>query len=88
MFILKTGDTLPAEDIISSHTAHSEIDCALHCLPSSTCVSFNYRPTESNKYAVNCQLSNKIRAKGQETSTKEKWKFYTDLKTVRKNYED
>ena len=78
---------MPEEDIISSHVVRSELDCASWCVPSSTCVGFNYRP-KSNKYAVNCQLSNNIWVRNQITRAKGEWMFYKDLEMVRKNYED
>ena len=82
-FLTKTGGLLPKEDIISSHAVHSHVECSHRCLQASTCVGFNYRPM-SNKYAVNCQLSKKIKPIDQETGAKGEWTFYKDLETVRK----
>ena len=67
---MKTGDTLPEEDIISSHAVHFKVECSLKCLQSSTCVGYNYR-AKSNRYAVNCQLSNKTRTRDQGAGAKE-----------------
>ena len=70
------------EDIISSHAVHSKVECFLKCLHLSTCVGYNYRP-KSNRYAVNCQLSNKTRTRDQGASAKGDWTFFKDLKKVR-----
>jgi hypothetical protein len=77
----KTGDTLPPDDIISSHAVHFQVECSLRCLQKSTCSGYNYR-TKSNKYAVNCQLSNK--APEREAERNGEWTFYQDLETVSK----
>ena len=54
----------------------------MKCVPKSTCVGFNYK-TKSNKYVINCQLSNKTREKknGKSEETGE-WKFYQDVQTI------
>jgi hypothetical protein len=73
------GASLAPEDIISSHAVHSKIECSLWCLQKSTCVAYNYRPN-SNKYAVNCQLSNKTQRKEDHGSGE--WSFYQSVKSV------
>ena len=78
---------MPEEDIISSHSVHSQVECSLKCLETSTCVGYNYRP-KSIKYAVNCQVSSKTEARDQVTGAEGEWIFYIDLEQVRKNYED
>ena len=78
-----TGDTLPEQDVISSHAAHSQVECSLICLQTTTCVGYNYR-TKSSKYALNCQLSNKTRTRGQQGNAEGKWMFYEGLPMVRK----
>ena len=82
-FFIKTGDALAEEDILSSHTVHFKVECSLKCLQSSTCGGYNYR-AKSNRYAVNCQLSNKTRTRDQGAGAKEKWMFYQDLEKVKK----
>ena len=72
---------MPDEDIISSYAVHSKIECSFQCLQASRCVGYNYRP-KSNRYAVNCQLSSKIRGKDEQTVAKGNWEFYQDLETV------
>ena len=67
------------EDIISTHTVHSQIECSWRCLHVSTCVGYNYK-TELSKHAVNCQLSKKPIDK--ENHGNGNWTFYQDLKTV------
>ena len=81
LIMMKTGGQLPKEDIISNHGVHSKLvlDCVFKCIPSSTCVGFNYRPMRSNKYAVNCQLSKTINPRDQETGAKGEWTFHKDL---------
>ena len=81
---ITTGDTLPEGDIISSHAVHSQVECSLICLQKSTCVGYNYRPTEPNKYVVNCQLTDKTRGRDHEGNAKGKWRFYQTLKLVGK----
>ena len=67
------------EDIISSHVVHSKVECSLWCLQKSTCVAYNYRPN-SNKYAINCQLSNKTEQI--ESRGSGEWTLYQNVKTV------
>ena len=81
IFSDKTGGTLPPEDIISSHAVYFQVECSLRCLQKSTCSGYNYR-TKSNKYAVNCQLSNKTPER--EVERNGEWKLYQDLETVSK----
>ena len=73
---------MPPDEIISNHTVHSQTECSLMCLQKSTCVGFNYR-IKSNKYVVNCQLSNKTyeRENGENKETGE-WMFYQDVRTT------
>ena len=80
MFSKKIGESLPPNEIISSHTVHSKVECSLRCLQKSICVGYNYRH-KSNKYAVNCQLSNKNQELGESDESGE-WTFYQDLETV------
>jgi hypothetical protein len=48
-------------------------------------VAYNYRPN-SNKYAVNCQLSNKTQIdQRKEDHTSGEWSFYENVKTVSNN---
>ena len=82
-FFHNTGDSLSQEDTISSHAVHSKVECSLKCLQTTTCVGYNYR-SETNKYAVNCQLSNKARESDKESNAKEKWNFYRALEVVRR----
>ena len=77
-FFFKSGSSLHSDDILSNHTVHAKTECSLMCLQKSKCVGFNYR-TKSNKYAVNCQLSNKKRDNGEIENTGE-WKFYQDVR--------
>ena len=84
----KTGDELPKEDIISSYAVHSQLECSHRCLQTSSCVGFNFRP-KSNKYAVNCQLSNKNRARNEMTNeVKREWTFYYSLTEVYNEHKD
>ena len=78
-----TGETLPEEDVIFIHAVHSQVQCSLICLQTSTCAGFNYRH-KSNKYALNCQLGNKTRTRGQKGNAEGKWMFYEGLQMVRK----
>ena len=78
-----TGEELREEDIISSNSVHSEVECSLKCLQTTACVGYSYTP-KSKTYAVNCQLSHKTRERGQESAGTGKWKFYQDLDMVRK----
>ena len=71
LFFIKTGHALTEEDILNSHAVHSKAECSLKCLQTSTCVSYNYR-SNSNKYDVNCQLSNKTRGGDKEKKAKGK----------------
>ena len=80
MFLIKTGDTLPSRDIISTHAVYSEMDCSFKCLVTETCVAYNYRPT-SSKYEMNCQLSNKKR-QATEIKTNGEWTFYQDVEAT------
>lgn len=69
--------------MVSNHTVYSETECSMRCALNSTCLGFNYR-TKSNRYIVNCQLSNKSQ-KGEngKYGEAEKWTFYQDVsKTV------
>ena len=74
---------MPEEDIISSYAVNSKVECSLKCLQTTTCVAYNHR-SKSNKYAVNCQLSNKTRERDQGNGAKGEWAFYQGLKEVRK----
>ena len=80
-----SGSSLHPDDIISNHTAYSEIECSMKCVPKSSCVGFNYR-TKSNKYVTNCQLSNITNEKrnGKSKGIGE-WKFYQDVQTIVSN---
>ena len=78
-----SGSPLDPDDIISNHTVHSQNECSLMCLQKSTCVGFNYRAAKSNKYLINCQLSNKTQAKKNvEREETGEWKFYQDMRTT------
>ena len=75
--------SLHPDDIISNHTVHSQNECLLMCLQKSTCVGFNYRAAKSNKYVINCQLSNKTNGKNHVQSGQTgEWKFYRDMRTT------
>ncbi|XP_028415343.1 uncharacterized protein LOC114538367 [Dendronephthya gigantea] len=73
------GDSLASEEIISNHTVHSQLECSLKCLQSQACVGYNYRAKPKNKYAINCQLSNKTRGKSTNGEGNGKWTFYQEL---------
>ena len=70
---------MPPGDIISSYAVHAKIECSLKCLQKETCIGYNYRP-ESNKYAENCQLSDKTQER--ESGGDGEWTFYQDVKVV------
>lgn len=55
----------------------------MRCAPNSPCLGFNYR-TKSDKYVVNCQLSNKAQKRENDKSKETgMWAFYQDVsKTV------
>ena len=72
-YSIKTDETLSEDVIVSSHAVQSDVECSMKCLEKSpTCVGYNYR-SKSNRYAVNCQLSNKTRGKDQATGANKKW---------------
>ena len=79
-----SGSSLHPKDIISIHTVHFQNECSLRCLQTSTCVGFNFG-VKSNKYVVNCQLTNKTHdRKSGESEEKGEWVFYQDVQaTVR-----
>ena len=79
-FFKKIGSSFVSKDIISSHNVHSKLECSMRCLKESKCVGYNWRKTKSNKYAVNCQLSNKT--KESESSESGEWMFYQDTNNV------
>ena len=82
-YSIKTDETLSEDVIISSHAVQSDVECSMKCLEKSpTCVGYNDR-SKSNRYAVNCQLSNKTREKDQATGANKKWAFYQNLEEVR-----
>ena len=81
---LKTGVSLPPEDIISNLSVHDEAECSFRCIQESTCMGYNYRPA-MNSYAVNCQLSNKTQVSkrgGEREDGRGEWTFYQDPETV------
>ena len=69
--------SFPPKDILSSHAVHSKSECSWRCLQKSTCVGHNYR-VKSNKYAENCQLSNKTQDRDNNKNGGD-WTFYQDL---------
>ena len=80
-FYFKLGSSLHQNDILSNHTVYAKTECSLMCLELSKCVGFNYR-AKSNKYVVNCQLSNKThKRENDEIEETGEWKFYQDLRT-------
>lgn len=83
-YFIKIGETLSEDVMISSHAVNSEVECSVKCLEkSTTCVGYNYKPVKSNRYTVNCQLSNKTRGKDQAIGANKKWEFYQNFKKVR-----
>lgn len=75
------GGSLAPEDIISSHSVHSEAECSLKCLEEEACIGYNYRP-ESKKHEINCQISHNTVQKEKESTRRRKWMFYQDTKTL------
>ena len=46
-------------------------------------MGFNHRATKSEKYVINCQLSNKTHGKKNVANEKTgEWKFYQDMRTT------
>ncbi|XP_028410746.1 uncharacterized protein LOC114533433 [Dendronephthya gigantea] len=76
-----SGGSLTPEDIISTHSVDSEAECSLKCLESQVCVGYNYKPG-SEKYEMNCQISdNKIHTEMEFVGNRE-WMFYQDMDTL------
>ncbi|XP_028411137.1 ryncolin-1-like [Dendronephthya gigantea] len=75
--IIKGGQSLPDDEIISRHNITSSFvmfECHNHCNNKLECVGFNYRTT---KNVENCQLTNVIRKK-EETKTGD-WMLMQDV---------
>ncbi|XP_028416421.1 uncharacterized protein LOC114540476 [Dendronephthya gigantea] len=78
--ILKTGNSLATDYIISSYAVHSEIECSLKCLEEETCVAYNYRPILAHG-EINCEISNSSSHKDIKVFAKGEWILYQDLET-------
>ncbi|CAB4006185.1 Hypothetical predicted protein, partial [Paramuricea clavata] len=77
--IKERGDSLAPEEIISSHSVYTKVECSFKCNEEETCGGYNYR-TKSKKHEINCQISKK--SKASESGRNGEWTFYQDSQTV------
>ena len=70
---------LTLANIISTHHAYSQSECAFNCLIEEECVGFKYKPC-TKRESGNCQLSNTTGDQNNLNIEDKGWMFFIDVK--------
>ena len=73
------GNSLKEEEVVSSYSVHSQVDCSLKCREEQFCVGYNYR-LKSRAGEINCQTGHNTTLKRDaESVVNGEWIFYQNL---------